>query len=255
MIIKFIQLNVFKGQYLDLLVDFLLKEDADFIVCQEVTIGKFNNYSDKSINLFEILKDKLNLEGVFHGDLKIADFDNSLFGNAVFSKRKISSHYVLPLKTFRPLTKDELDGSGAVKYRPIIPRHLLDANIFVNKKIIHVISWHGAWTAPPQDTKETLRQAKLVRNYLKNLNEPFILGGDLNNVIQSKTVGLINKVANNLMLNSGILQTTNPEVHKISPKGHLIDYIFTSDEFRLKSIRVEQVTVSDHLPVIAELEF
>ncbi|HLA04031.1 MAG TPA: hypothetical protein VJ065_02220, partial [Patescibacteria group bacterium] len=120
---------------------------------------------------------------------------------------------------------------------------------------VSAISWHGAWTAPPTDTDETLRQAKEVANYLKNLKEPFILGCDMNAVIQGKTAGLISQSANNLMMNSQVLQTTHPKIHKIAPRGFLIDYIFTSPHFKLKKLEVPQVTISDHLPVVAELEF
>jgi len=80
-----------------------------------------------------------------------------------------------------------------------------------------------------------------------------VLGCDSNNVIQSKTIGLINKVSNNLLLDSGVLGTTNLKIHKISPVTYLIDYIFTSRNVQKLSVFVPKITISDHLPVIAEL--
>ena len=135
------------------------------------------------------------------------------------------------------------------------PRNLLSAQCVIDGQRIRTISWHAAWTAPPTDTEETLRQAKDVADYLKNLKGPFILGCDMNALPQSRTVGLINAVANNLMMNSGVLQTTQPKIHKIAPRGFLIDYIFTSSHFKLKKLEVPEVVISDHLPVVAELEF
>ena len=132
---------------------------------------------------------------------------------------------------------------------------MVSAECDLNGQKIRAISWHGAWTAPPTDTEETLRQAKLVTDYLTFLKEPFILGCDMNAVPQGKSAGLINQSANNLMMNSGVLQTNHPKVHKIAPRGFLIDYIFTSSHFKLKKLEVPQFTISDHLPVIAELEF
>lgn len=251
--LKAIQVNIYKGRYLDSLIDFLKQENPDFITMQEVTKGSFSLYSGESSDIFGLLLKKLNMFGVFHGDLKLKEDKSSKFGNAVFSKHKINSSNVLTLKTFRPITNDELDGvSGHVREK--IDRHLLDAESDLGGHAIHIMSWHGAWTAPPHDTFETKRQAELVYKYIKNIGGPFILGGDLNAVIGSKTVDTIGSVSNNLMLKSGVKMTTNPAVHKIAPRGFLIDYLFTSREFRLKSVKVPQITVSDHIPVVAELE-
>ena len=99
-----------------------------------------------------------------------------------------------------------------------------------------------------------MRQAGIVADYLKNLDSPFILGCDANNVAESKTIGTISKVAINLMVGSGISQTTHPTKHKIAPRGFLVDYIFTSNHFKLLRLQVPEILVSDHLPVVAELE-
>jgi|SRR3989344_2484170 len=254
-VLKFIQVNIFKGRYLDKLLDFLKLENPDFISMQEVTSDGFNLYKDKNVNLFEILKSRLELNGVYHGDLKLKGAKNSSFGNAVFARYEIIKERVLVLNKFRSVSLDELDGRGAFEIRPRIPRHLLDATVDFNGRQIHILSWHGAWIAPPQDTTETLRQAKIVAKYLESINSPFILGCDMNAVTQSKTVGVINEVASNLMMNSGVLYTTNTKIHIIAPRGFLVDYVFTSQHFKLTKLTVPQITVSDHLPVIAELGF
>ena len=253
--IKFIQINIFKGKYLDSLIAYLTQEDPDFIAMQEVTSRGFNLTDDKGANLFEELRKRLGMDGVYNGDLKLRDDPQSTFGNAVFSKHKILSSNVVILKTSEPVTLEELDGESAAEIRPLISRHLLAARIELFGKEIEIMSWHGAWTAPPVDTAETLRQSRLVANYLNSLRVPFILGGDLNNTPDSKTVSLINKVANNLMLGSSVVQTTHPKIHKIAPRGYLIDYIFTSKDIKMIKIGVPQITVSDHLPVVAYVDF
>lgn len=251
--IKFVQINIYKGKYFDQLADFLKSEKPDFISMQEVTVGGMNLHSDRSVNLFEKIRDELGLWGVYHGDLKLERDEKSVFGNAVFSKYEITNHKVITLKKFRPVTIAELDGdSGEVREQ--IDKHLLDCEVKVNGKIIHVLSWHGAWTAPPGDTPETLRQARIVYDYLTKLDKPFILGGDLNNTIGTETIDMFSKISKNLMVDSGVLETTNPKVHKIAPRGYLIDYILTSFDIRQLQLSVPQLTVSDHLPVVAELE-
>ncbi|OGD95139.1 hypothetical protein A3B52_00425 [Candidatus Curtissbacteria bacterium RIFCSPLOWO2_01_FULL_41_28] len=254
--LKVIQINIYKGKYLAQLIDFLNKESPDVITMQEVTVGGFNLTGDLSANLFEILKDKLKLNGVYHGDLELTGSPGSTFGNAVFTKSKIKKSRVVTLKKFKSVTLDELDGRSANEIRPQIPRHMLDVLVDAPLGELHAISVHGAWTAPPADTKENLRQAKLIKDYLGQLNkngEPFILGGDLNMPPGTKVIEMIGSVSNNLMLGSGFTYSLNPKVHSIAPKNYLVDYIFTSEHFKVLSLDVPEVTVSDHLPVVAEL--
>ena len=249
--LKFIQVNIYKGKYLDALVDFLQKEDPDLVAMQEVTTEKQNNCEDKSLNLFEFLKEKLGLDGAYDGHLKLAGEPDSTLGNAVLSRFPILGSKIIALHEFRALTKKEIEHVQSV-WR-VIPRGLLDLVVNVDGKKVHAMSWHGAWTAPPTDTPETMRQAKMAADYLQSINEPFILGADLNNVPTSKTVEIVNKVATNLMLGSNIKQTTHPKVHKIVPRGFLVDYIFISPRFKLESLSVPDVLVSDHLPVVVTL--
>ena len=249
--IKFIQVNIYKGKYMDSLVDFLNKEKPDIVAMQEVTAGEVNYFEDKTINTFEYIKEKTGLNGYFYGDLEFVDSSDSLFGNAVLTKHKPVDLKVLSLKKYRPLTLAEFEDSTIW---PEISRLAIDATVEIEGINVHAISWHGAWTAPPADTQETLRQAQMVADYLKNLNEPFIVGVDINNVPESRTVGIINSVANNLMAGAGVMQTTHPKLHKIAPRGYLVDYIFVSKDFKVVSLKVPQVTISDHLPVVATLE-
>ena len=250
-IIKFVQINIYKGQYLEALTGFLKDQNPDFISMQEVTSGELN-LCDKNLDLFEYFKKELGLSGVLDKVMKPVDSPNSFLGNAVFSKYQIIDSETLVLKTFDDFT---LTTFNDFKSFTRFPRNLISAECDADGRKVRVISWHGAWTAPPTDTEETLRQAKKVAGYLKNLKEPFIVGCDMNTVPQSKTAGLINAVANNLMMNSGVLQTNHPKIHKIAPRGFLIDYIFTSSHFKLKKLEVPEVTISDHLPVVAALEF
>src|SRR3989344_403399 len=252
--VKVVQINIYKGRYLESLADFLIREKPDLVTLQEVSSGKVNLFSDTSINLFEYLKEKIGLFGFFSQDQKLKEDANSKFGNAVFSRWPIKNTKVLILKKFRPLTLEEFRNS---KYWPYVTRTLINAVISLNSKTVHLMSWHGAWTAPPTETAENIRQLGLVVDYLELLNknnQSFILGGDLNMPPGTKVIDMISSVSNNLMINSPFEYTTHPKIHKIVPRKFLVDYIFTSKHFRVLSLGVPEVTVSDHLPVVAELE-
>ena len=253
-ILKFIQINIYKGRYLNSLLDFLKDQDPDIIAMQEVTAGELN-LCDKNLDLFEYFKAELSLNGVIDKVMKPVDSPKSYLGNAVFSKNQIIDSKSLVLKTFNEFTLVKIHD---FKNFTNFPRNLLSAECVLDGQKIRAISWHAAWTAPPTDTKETWRQAKIVRDYLldlKSQNAPFILGGDLNSTMDKETVKMISEVSRNLMESSNVVQTTHPKIHKIAPRGFLIDYIFTSSHFKLKKLEVSEITISDHLPVVAELEF
>lgn len=258
--IKFIQVNIYCGKYLDSLVEFLKREQPDFISMQEVTVGSINLYSDKEVSTFEILKERLGLDGVLSPYIKYLDLPGASFGNAVLGKFPIKQFKTIPLNQSREIMYSEVENATGEENAEInesrqnLPRELLDVTFDVNGRNIHALSWHGAWTAPPTDTVETVRQASVLAQYLKTIPEPYILGCDSNNVPKSKTILTIDAVSNNLMKGSGILQTTHPTAHKIAPRGYLIDFVFTSPDFKLKSVNVPDVLVSDHLPVVCELE-
>jgi endonuclease/exonuclease/phosphatase family metal-dependent hydrolase len=249
MVLKFIQINIYKGKYFEDLIAFLKREMPDFVSMQEVTGGDANLGSNRS-DLFSKISEATGLDGVVNHDYDLTDRPGYM-GNAVFSKYKLLDKDVVVLSPFQKL---DFVTSETDSFWPKGPRHLLDCTFDIDGFFMHAMSVHGAWTAPPEDTPETLRQAGLIANYLKKTKGPFMLGGDFNAVIQGKTIGLIDKVTNNLLFNSGILETTNPKVHKIKPRGYLIDFIFASPEVKLKNLTVPQITVSDHLPVIVEVE-
>ena len=247
---KFVQINIYKGKYLNDLLDFLKSENPDFISMQEVTSGELN-FAKIGSDLFAHIKRETGYDGVCSVDITLSDGKGTM-GNAVFSKFKILSNKAIFLKEKNKYTKDQVNDP---RFFPFLPRHLLDVAVQIGSEKFRIMSWHGAWTAPPTDTVETLRQSQIVSNHLKSLKEPFIMGGDLNAIPQSKTVGNINRVARNLMMDSGILATTNVKIHKIAPRAYLVDYIFTSSHFDLVKLSVPNITVSDHLPVIASIEY
>lgn len=249
--LKVVQVNIFKGMYLDALVLFLKREAPDFVTMQEVTCGVVSNHKDKSENIFEYIRQALGLNGVFHNDVRVVGHPDVLHGNAVLSKYNILESDQIVLKVQGPLTVYEFNDPGMF---PEFPRSIVDASVDLDGKLIHVLSLHGAWTAPPADTLETLRQARLVASHLESLDGPFIMGADMNTTPGMQVIRAIEEVAQNLMLDSGIKRTTHPKVHKVAKKELLVDYIFASKEFKRLSIKASNVLVSDHLPVVAQLE-
>lgn len=248
--LKFIQVNIYKGKYFDNLVEFLNSEQPDIVSMQEVSSGSANLGGGEA-DLFEQLKTKTGMRGFFNADFTFSDSVGHS-GNAILTKHKIVESKIVVLSEHDIIPK-ALEESR--HFAESGPRHLVDCEISLGDGVsMHGLCIHGAWTAPPTDTPTTLRQAKMIADHLQSLNKPFLLGGDFNAIITSKTIGLINEVANNLLLNTGIIQTTHPSVHKIAPRGYLIDFIFASLDIKVISVQSPTVLVSDHLPVIATVD-
>lgn len=257
--LKMIQVNIWKGQFLDALVAFLQKENPDIITVQEVTAGEENSCPDKTIDLFTYLRDALSMSGAvnrtfgFHGDAYAYHGIAVLVRGDVLSQKEA---WLRPYAEF-PKTYEEV-GEDAGLF-PLLPRAVLDATVRIRGATFHVLSVHGAWNKDPIDTPEKLRQAKLIAEYIVTLgNESFLLGGDLNMTPGSQVIQMIDAVARNAMKDSGVITTLHPTIHKTAkekPQGLLVDYIYTSPHFTVKKIDVPVVAVSDHLPVVGILEY
>lgn len=249
--IKIIQINIWKGNFLDALVAFLREEHPDVITMQEVTSGRENLHADKTLDLFLYLKHALGMQGTLAP--KFFSDPQSYLGNAVLTTYPIISQNVFWLKQYQGFLPSEEGFQKRVE-----SCNVLDVIVKADSSMpFHILSTHGAWTREPVDTPEKVRQARALADYLKGLGgAPFLLGGDFNMPPGTKVISLLDEVAQNTLYDSKITRTTHPGIHKTAafkPEGLLIDFIFTSPHFRVARIDAPAVTVSDHLPVRAEL--
>ncbi len=243
---KIIQLNIFLGTYTDNLISFLLDEKPDLVTMQEVTP-----------EAFQIILKKTNLCGYLDKTTPFRELKNHIFlGNAVLTRGKIITRHVVRLNEYI-----EIGPLAEIKENELekIPRSLLDAKIEMGKKHFHIISAQLAVRADRRDSPKKIRQAEKFSSYIKSLGEePFIIGADFNAIPDSRVIKIINKVAQNSFDDFPIERTTHPTFHKTKdfiPAGLVIDYIYTSRHFQIKSLRAPVIDVSDHLPLIAEMEF
>lgn len=252
--IKVIQVNIYKGRYMESLVEFLNSQKADIVCMQEVAVGEVNLTTDKSLNTFEYLKSKTGMDGVFFPDQIVTDRPGAHVGNAVLTNFKILDSKLIPLRQNTSLTLKSFEDP---RLFPDFPRSIVEAKLDTGETQMYALSAHGAWTAPPVDTPETLRQAKLIKDHLKSLNLPFIFCADMNTIPGSKVIKTISSASVNQITGSDISRTTHPVVHKTAsfkPEGLLVDYIFSSKDFKKVSVEAPNVLVTDHLPVVGVFE-
>ncbi|MDD5721547.1 MAG: endonuclease/exonuclease/phosphatase family protein [Candidatus Pacebacteria bacterium] len=125
-------------------------------------------------------------------------------------------------------------------------RSLQVCEIDVNGKTIQLGNVHGSYSKNKMDNERSLAQSDFIVKKLKEKKLPTILLGDFNALPETESISKINKVYKNLNQEFNISATRL--------KGQNIDYVFINDSFKANSLIVDIVNISDHYPLIADLE-
>ena len=227
--IKVLSWNIWIDGHFNEITEFLKKSDADIIGLQEV------KDNDSTLDVIKYLNG-LGYEHVFAPVEYTRDNKIFIFGPAVFSKHKIVSS-----ETFNLHAEDK--------------RVAVKADIRVGDEMLHVFSTHLTHThQQPSDVQEA--QGK---NLIKVIpSERTVVMGDFNATPGSKTIqkmkeALIDTDPKSLPTWSVYpagCEDCNPQ--KIDTR---LDYIFVTSDLKVNTFEVGESRGSDHLPIIATIEF
>ncbi len=261
MSLKLLHLNIFQGKLLPAIIDYVKKEDFDILHFQEVSGGSFSkggkwagpreDLTDATpetvgIDCFSEIKKQLAYEGILNVTIARRDDHASYFGNATFFKKslKLVDMQELFLKPY-----EELDDLPTVPQEA--PRAALITTFSFGGKEIKFINCHLAWGPNGGDEPHKLKQGKILYEYLQSLKDPFILTGDFNVDAKSKIVMWFSTLAQNLVVEHGITNTLNPNVHAakhLFPIGLGVDFAFVTKDIPVKDFHlVDTPDLSDHL--------
>lgn len=135
-----------------------------------------------------------------------------------------------------------------------IPRNILSIDVGWNDSTLSIVNFHGAWqeNTKKQDTPERILQSQKILDFLKTKNNPKILCGDFNLMPDTESL---------LMLEHSGLRNLVKEFHITDTRGALYekpqrfaDYVLTSPEITARLLTVPRVQISDHLPMILDIE-
>jgi endonuclease/exonuclease/phosphatase family metal-dependent hydrolase len=244
---------------------FLNKEKADIVVLQEVMRHFDKNVlkmyqSEKDIELLAGKPYKYKFFGPFfigegHGkNGKLTrDFGGMVEqGNEIMSRFPITNamnhHYYKEYSYYTDFTNWGTEDH---------PRSLLIAELNINGKNLQILTLHGLWTKDKLGNKFTMPQVEFViKNALKK-NLPTIICGDFNLLPETKEIKKMGKKFRDLIkefnITSTIPECKDYEEHREN-KGKVYDYIFVNDKIKVKSFKVVDTTVSDHMPLILEFD-
>lgn len=248
--IKVLTLNIWEGGKLfEAIVAFVKKQKADILLLQEVTHGEGNNlaqfqkaYSELQ---FLLLYPYQSFAPAF---IDVQEGVEILQGNAVFSRFPITStktiFYDIPFgKRF------EKNSESFLK----TPRNLQHIVLKLDEKILNVFNTQGIWGLDGRDNKRRLKMAETIVHEIKD-HENVILAGDFNVCPGTETIAKIEKQLHNVF--GSTLKSTFNMKQKENPgfAQAVVDMIFISSDIKAIDYSCLQVNISDHLPLICNLE-
>jgi len=228
---KHMQFNLnFRNQKMEKFTEFIKNNPMDIITLQEVT--------DEHREILEKLKvDGLAVE---------------LSRDFPFLAQKKGEYPYQAYCNFRAVGAVAVLSKHPFETEAVCLNGAIWAKVLVDDKAINVLSTHLYWPYPhhqPEQVKELLP-------ILEGIPSPTLISGDFNAVAWSHAVKQIASASHTHIVDglrwSIELKTQLP----LLPFMKLpIDHLLLSDEFEVKSIKVEDGLGSDHLPVVSEINY
>ena len=220
---------------------FLLDQQADILLLQEVERGHDGGYQENPPPNYEILKSLLpGYDSVFAYPIQNALEIPFGLGLAIFSKTPLTDFKKIDL----PPAPMQFEFGG--KTRQASHRLLIEANTIINTHKISLGNTHlQSFFMIGSSSKDHPEQRNLVLQRLQQHKSPTILGGDMNS---APGEGLVEQFSQ-----AGFQTAQNHDVtwHR---REYITDHIFFSHHLRLKHHSVVRKNVSHHFAVVADLE-
>jgi endonuclease/exonuclease/phosphatase family metal-dependent hydrolase len=242
---KIMSLNIWGGHVKQPLLDFIAKHhDVDVFCFQEVYHNGARKVSDEERVVY------LNI---------FAEMQALLPEHKPFFRPVVENHYGIAM-----LVKNEVevieegqfpiyDNPGYPGIGPAHSRILQWANCQVGPHVYTVINIHGLWNGKGKtDSPERILQSQRIREFVEKLKDPFVLCGDFNLRPDTESLQIIQKGMTNLIEKQGITSTRTSFYPK---EEKFADYVFTSPALTVRRFEVLQDVVSDHAPLLVEVEF
>lgn len=228
---KIIFLNIWQGEIWKSLKKFIRDQasDTDFFCFQEVPLQMkpvFENLLPKHKGVFGYKKLDVTID----------------YGQAIFLRKDFSVK-----SSGKLLTKQEDLGI------------LLYAQAIIPGGEIMLCNVHGVpLPGDKLDSPARLNQSESIVNFLSKIDGPKIIGGDFNLLPETKSIKILEEAGYVNLIKDFKVSTTRNRLSwgmfKKEERQYFADYVFISEDVKVKSFSVPNVEISDHLPQILEFE-
>lgn len=248
--VKFITINIWEGgRLLDELIDFLEHEQPDIITMQEVYNSPDTSHEQRLQSLPR-LQAALDLPyasfaPTFKDVLLPAPLDR---GNAVLSRFPIESTKTI----FFDVPYDAAYKNNGPDYS-YTPRNMQHVAITAPNYTINAYNVHGIWGFDGQDTERRLEMADLILAATDS-HEHVVVAGDFNVHERTETIRRLETKLQNVFKDE---RTTSFNMQRKTNPGYataIVDFVFVSHDLTALTHTQPTVDVSDHLPLVCELE-
>ena len=132
-------------------------------------------------------------------------------------------------------------------------RSILTAIISMpNNKKIKIIDVHGIWNLTRMGDDRTVAQSEFIIAELLRDKMPTIVAGDFNLLPESQSIKMLGRYLTNLSVEYK-LKTTRPKSDD-DKKCMVVDYIFVTNDIKVKDFTAVDTDVSDHLPLVLDFD-
>jgi endonuclease/exonuclease/phosphatase family metal-dependent hydrolase len=252
--LKIINLNLFEGGlFFDKILAFIEEQNADILCFQEVFNGE-DTKLPQNYRSIEILQKALpNFEHTFAPEmLSVTDHGKIALGNALFSRYPITATNT----TFLSEKYGEYPAKPKNNDWSRHPKNMQHAKINAHGHILNVFNLHGIWGLDGGDTPQRLEMSKRIIEQITN-KQNTVLTGDFNLKPNTKTITNIEAHLKNVfkdqLTTSFNLKRKNLEKFPGYATA-VVDMLFVSVDLNILAAECPQVDISDHLPLVCEIE-
>ncbi len=224
------------------IVNFLKEEQPDIICLQEV-VSLEGGAGGWFFMTLEDLTDQLNTNKLYAPFLNFNFMNRKAeVGNAILSNLPMTHEATIFTGGEYLEGFDSTETSGNIN-------NLLHVSFNLPAGKLNVLTHHGHLVPGTKEgNEETVRQSRMIADYVTTLDEAVILTGDFNLSPSSESIGILSEVLTNLSVENNLASTYS----EFGKNQEVCDYIFVNNEVDVKSFSVSQTIVSDHLALIME---
>lgn len=244
---KIMQINVWMGRMAKGLMRYIEKEQPDVICMQEVFNGDFEvPYPDRMFDILCRLKEASGLEHEYFSLRYSVDIAGGTvpFGNAILSRFPFLSQKTIQTEN------TVIEHVTSENHVPNV-LNLQIVTIAVDGETWTIANHHGHHELDPAGNEASIAGMQKVAAALQNSTGPLVFTGDLNLWTESPAMRVFDGWLDDIVTHSNV-KTTLARIN--IDRDVVCDHMLVNDQVAVKSFKVDAVIVSDHYPLVAELE-
>lgn len=244
---KILQINIWAGRMARGLVRYIELEQPDVICMQEVFNGDFEvPCPDRMFDILSRIKQASGLEHEYFSMRYSIDVTGSTvpYGNAILSR--------FPFESVRTIQTEHsvIEHMTAENSDPYI-NNLQVVTVEADQSVWTIANHHGHYKTDPNGDEESVGAMQRVAEELQGIDGPLVLCGDLNVWPESPVMRVFDGWLDDIVVHSGAKTTIS---HINVDRDVVCDHVLINDKVAVKSFKVDDVIISDHYPLVAELE-